>query len=321
MKAKALAKAVLPASLRRALRQLDNRVRRRQLASVDQLDAEILRAERAFRVSEDEGRRALTRFCLAPPRDLPRDPDSGAYREAQMELYRRISGRPAYTLENEHSTFDVEEAVASPFPYQTRSFCVVADQLLGQAFLLRALGGIPAGANILEFGPGWGSTTLHLLKLGHRVTAVEIDPKFCEVVRRRGISHASALTLVHGDMLAFSSSEKFDAVVFFESFHHCLDHVQLLRNVRTLLRPGGRLVLAAEPVADFPYPWGVRLDGESLWAMRRHGWLELGFDTSYFLALLKREGFRYERAFEPAIGHLSQVITAYPSPRGCLCSS
>ena len=38
-------------------------------------------------------------------------------------------------------------------------------------------------------------------------------------------------------------------------------------------------------------PWGVRTDGESLWAIRRNGWLELGFQESYFLRMLAHAGW------------------------------
>jgi hypothetical protein len=37
---------------------------------------------------------------------------------------------------------------------------------------------------------------------------------------------------------------------------------------------------AAEPITDdFGEPWGLRLDGMSAWSIRKHGWLELGFQT------------------------------------------
>ena len=32
------------------------------------------------------------------------------------------------------------------------------------------------------------------------------------------------------------------------------------------------------------------MDGESLWAIRKNGWLELGFKESYFKKTLKRYG-------------------------------
>ncbi len=72
-------------------------------------------------------------------------------------------------------------------------------------------------------------------------------------------------------------------------------------------------MFASEPVTKLPYPWGVRLDGESLWAMRRYGWLELGFDRTYFLRLLRREGFRVHRIHNPSLGDISQIIVARPT--------
>lgn len=300
---------MLPAPVRRSLRRVIAGVRLKQLRSVDELDAELDRVEQAFRISADAGRRAFSSFYLSAPRDLPSDADSAEYRDAQFALYFKISGRAQYQIENEHSPFDLELASHTPFPYQTGSATVVGDQLISQGFLLKALPVAPP-AEIVEFGPGWGNTTSHLVKTGYRVTAVEVDPKFCELLRRRCAEHANNLSVVQGDMLAFKSETKFDVAIFFESFHHCTDHVQLLRNVRDMLRPEGSILFGAEPVADFPQPWGVRLDGESLWAMRKYGWLELGFDREYFFRLLRREGFDVTRTHSPDLGHISEVIIA-----------
>jgi hypothetical protein len=81
--------------------------------------------------------------------------------------------------------------------------------------------------------------------------------------------------------------------VFFESFHHCADHNRLLRALAAALAPGGHVYFGAEPITrDFPVPWGIRTDGESLWAIRQNGWLELGFRESYFRTALRRAGLR-----------------------------
>jgi SAM-dependent methyltransferase len=85
---------------------------------------------------------------------------------------------------------------------------------------------------------------------------------------------------------------RFDAVLFFECFHHCSDHRDLVAKLADVITPGGRVFFAAEPVVEtFPVPWGVRTDGESLWAIRRNGWLELGFQESYFLRMLAHAGW------------------------------
>src|SRR5262249_59834888 len=92
-------------------------------------------------------------------------------------------------------------------------------------------------------------------------------------------------------------AEKFDRVLFYESFHHCHDHAAMIARLDGLVADGGAVVFAGEPITDdFPMPWGVRLDGHSLWAVRLRGWLELGFRTDYFLGLLDRHGWRAERS-------------------------
>jgi cyclopropane fatty-acyl-phospholipid synthase-like methyltransferase len=191
---------------------------------------------------------------------------------------------------------------------------VVGDQLILLGFLLKAISK-PPPARILEFGPGWGNTTLALLQTGYDVTAVEIDPAFTDLIARRCALHADRLTLETADMLEFTSPRRFDVILFFESFHHCQDHRRLLNQLHDLLAEGGVILFVAEPILDLPYPWGLRLDGQSLWAMRQLGWLELGFDRSYFMQALRDTGWAGERLHSRAISSLTDVVVARPAPR------
>lgn len=66
------------------------------------------------------------------------------------------------------------------------------------------------------------------------------------------------------------------------------------------LSPQGRIILAAEPIFNdlnhqLPWGWGVRLDGESFRAMRKWGWLELGFTESYLRNLFGGMNLSYSR--------------------------
>ncbi|MFC0410820.1 class I SAM-dependent methyltransferase [Roseomonas elaeocarpi] len=241
----------------------------------------------------DDARRALFQtFSMLPPRDLPSDPFSPDYAERQMALYRQVSGR-AYSLDNEATPLDVAEAVRCPFPYHTRSAATVGHHYMAMGFLLRIMA-LPPRSRVLEFGPGWGNTTVALARMGHQVTAVDVEPRFTEVIRQRGEREAgAAIEAVNADFFwAETCGREFDAVLFFECFHHAHDHLRLLRALQTVLAPGGRIFLGAEPIQpDFPLPWGLRLDGQSLWAIREHGWLELGFRDDYFAEALRRTGW------------------------------
>jgi hypothetical protein len=78
----------------------------------------------------------------------------------------------------------------------------------------------------------------------------------------------------------------------------------------TLVAPSGKILFSSEPI-DYkqPYPWGLRLDGQSVWAIRRNGWLELGFNIRYFRALMAQRGWRLEHRALPGCG-MAQVIVA-----------
>lgn len=105
--------------------------------------------------------------------------------------------------------------------------------------------------------------------------------------------HIDNITIIHSNFLYVETmDQKFDAIFFFESFHHCWEFQRLLRALHRVLRPGGKIYFAAEPInTDFTVPWGMRLDGESLWAARRAGWMELGFHSDFFAELLSRTGW------------------------------
>ncbi|MGG5811719.1 class I SAM-dependent methyltransferase [Falsiroseomonas sp. CW058] len=267
----------------------------RILADIGELDEMIAACDAAEAVSDDALRAVFATFRMEPPPGGA-DPFSPEYRAAEMRLYETIAGRP-YSTANEVTAFDVAQALRAPFPFSTGSTATAGEHFAAMGMLLRAMP-LPRGARVLEFGPGWGNTTLALARLGHRVTAVDIEPHFCELLRRRAAAEEVALEVVNDDFLWAEEAPDaaFDAVVFFECFHHCADHLRLLAALPRILAPGGRVLFGAEPIQpDFPRPWGLRLDGSSLWAIRRNGWLELGFRDDYFRAALARAGLAGRR--------------------------
>ena len=60
---------------------------------------------------------------------------------------------------------------------------------------------------------------------------------------------------MHGDFSAISGLDrKFDAVLFFESFHHCSNPQALIAALDQVIAPGGRVIFAGEPIMDgFPF--------------------------------------------------------------------
>ncbi len=267
----------------------------RVIRTIDELDAMLVQLDAAAAISDDELRRVFTTFRMEFPLELPADPDSDEYRAVQMRLYEWLHGRP-YAVSNEVTVFDLETHVRYPFPYSTQSPDTVGNHIIAIGHVIRTLG-LRGGQSVLEFGPGWGNTTLTLARMGCHVTAVDIEAKFLALIQERARTKGLEIETLHGDFsLARTLERRFDAVLFFECFHHCADHQALVASLDRIVARGGKILFAAEPILDeFPLPWGLRLDGESLWAIRRHGWLELGFQETYFRALLDRNGWRVDK--------------------------
>lgn len=267
------------------------------IETLDELDARLALLDQAQKVSDAALRAEFDKFRMRFPVPTGLDPDSEAYRDQQFALYERIAGKP-YALANEASKFDPKTVADRPFPYYTEGFEVIGDQMIATGFIIKTMR-LPPGASILEFGPGWGNTTIALARSGYDVTCLEIEPNFISLIEERARRLSLPVKTVQGDFLdAANLGRTFDAVLFFECFHHCARHNDLLDMLDRLVNPGGIVVFAAEPItSEFPMPWGLRSDGQTLWAIRNFGWLELGFNERYFFESLNRRGWSLDRQF------------------------
>jgi SAM-dependent methyltransferase len=286
------AKAVnaLPPAVGRRVRRALGRPSPRTLG-LAAFDAEFRDVGALFQSAPDEARSRLEHTVVTIPGSHPDDPFSDEYRDWTWNAYRRISRRQGYDVANEASPFDLDAATARPFPYSTGSARTVGRDLIARGHVLRRVGemGAAAGSRTVEFGPGWGNLTADLTASGIDVTAVEVDDNFCALLHNPRVG-PGRLEIAQQDMLTFNPDAPFDFAVFYESFHHCADHLAMLRELHEIVGPDGFVVFASEPVHDMPFPWGPRLDGLSVWSRRTHGWLKLGFQKGYFEEALRRTG-------------------------------
>jgi SAM-dependent methyltransferase len=261
------------------------------ISTLAELDLKLAECDAAEAVSDDALRSLFGTFAMKGPDGLPADPFSPQYRMAQLELYRQITGE-TYSTAKEATKFDVEAALRRPFPFSTNSSATAGEYFMAIGFVLKTMA-LPPGSRVLEFGAGWGFTSIWLAQLGHHVTVVDIEHCFCELIRRRAEREGVTIEVINSDFFWVEDAERqFDAVLFYDCFHHCSDHMRLLRALRGVVAPEGRIVFGAEPIVpDFPLPWGMRLDGWSLWGIRKHGWMELGFRDDYFALALSRAGW------------------------------
>jgi len=275
--------------------------------TLEALDAVLAEAALASRRSDDAYRKTLSSVLLDPRRllgELPSDPSSEEYRTAQLHFYERLTGH-AYEVAHEETQFDRDGLLRWPFPYITQSSATVGTSLMNYGQIIKEMG-LPSQSTVLEMGSGYGPLTYQMASMGYRVTCTDISEKLLEYVRTRCASLPGRVETICCDLNTASLAGSYDAVVFYESFHHILDHAGLLRRIDACLADDGILVFAGEPIVAsdspiVPYPWGVRMDGTSLWAVRRDGWLELGFRVDYFERLLRETGWNYRRIPSVAI--------------------
>lgn len=109
--------------------------------------------------------------------------------------------------------------------------------------LLDALGAVE-GLRVLELGCGAGDLSLELLRRGARLTAVDLSPAMAELAGERARLHrpdAKADFRVASAESLGLPAESFDLVVGKWVLHHA-DVAATAREVRRVLRPGGRAV-------------------------------------------------------------------------------
>lgn len=252
--------------------------------------------------------RSLWARSIPPYRVAAADPLSDAYRLEIPSLYQRLTGL-AYELENEMTSTKVSAAdFERGYPWMTNDLGVAASEMAKTVQAFRVIQAhAPEAQRMIEFGVGWANLALALAQVGRDVTAVDIDAGFTARTEEMARRAQLGIRTVTADFLAAArgAAQDFDAVIFQSSFHHCLDFVELLSLVRTrVLAPGGRVFFFAEPVFPaYPFPWGLRTDGESLWAITVNKWCELGFDRDFFIEMLQDAGF-----FATSTGGIAGVI-------------
>lgn len=117
------------------------------------------------------------------------------------------------------------------------------------AILNRYVGASAAGTRrILDVGCGTGTMLTYLARFGN-AEGVDIDTEAIEYCRARGLKQVSQSA---ADNLPFAD-DTFDLVTALDVIEHIDDDLGVLREVRRVLRPGGRLLMT---VPAYRFLWG-----------------------------------------------------------------
>jgi SAM-dependent methyltransferase len=219
------------------------------------------------------------------------DPFSNEYRSKVLQDYEVIAGRP-YSLSHESATEKIDPNLV--YPFSSKDNRLIGEHMAAIALLVKNFPHRPPG-RLLDLGVGWGHTSILAARCNYKVTAVDINKDFLTLIRNAVAGTDSLADRLETKQLDFSSITTlkgvFDLVLFFESFHHCLDHDKLIGDCVSLLADNGAIVFGGEPVyPSYACQWGLRLDSLSTYCIRKYGWLELGFSEEYIYSLLTRHG-------------------------------
>ena len=246
--------------------------------------------------------------------DIALPPRSAAYQAQMLLLWSAITSRDAYSPEADEDTPEVarQDFIKRPAFYATEDTAIAGGHLMAIGHILTR-SELPRHGRVLEYGAGFAQTALTFARLGAAVDTVDINPAFCRGVRKLGRHFGVDLKAYYGQF-GFNPAgedEAYDLILFYESFHHCLDADALIEKLVRMLKPNGTIILGGEPIfrtgsPDMPYDWGFRLDWENVAIMRIRGWMELGYNEKYLLDLFKNHGLSGE-FFEDANSHWAQV--------------
>jgi len=254
---------------------------------IDQLDE----AARIFEDPSRHGELGLKTLRLPDWFDFDLQPDQPEFREQQLRLWEAVTARKNYDIRIDEDTPGAGDIDAwrRPAFYAAGDSHVAGEQILAMGLIVLRSNARP-GSRVIEYGAGFGQNSVALARLGAKVDTVDINPGFCASIRTQAERFELDLT-PHEAPFGFNPAGQdgiYDVVLFYESFHHCLDFVSVIPQLEKMLAPGGKILLAGEPIfrGEQPYmpiAWGIRLDWQATAVMRIRGWMELGFREDFLM--------------------------------------
>ena len=218
------------------------------------------------------------------------DPFSEAYVAEQIAVYEELSGRRYNVREDEATTFDVDRHIGARNPYDHPEPSELALHLQRLSRALR-FAKVKRGEVLLDMGCGWGLSSELAEYLGLTVIAVDVNPNFVRLVNERARLGGRQIQAIEGTFEEFAPSKPADLALFYECFHHAVRPWIVVDRLASFLKPGGRLVLAGEPINSHWWKsWGMRLDPMSIYCIRKFGWFESGWSLPFLTQVLHRAG-------------------------------
>lgn len=114
-----------------------------------------------------------------------------------------------------------------------------------KALAKRMSADLPEGAKVLEVAPGPGYFAIELAKLGkYKITGLDISKTFVDIASKNAREAGVELDFRHGNASSMPFDEgTFDLIVCRAAFKNFSEPVMALKEMRRVLRPGGKAVI------------------------------------------------------------------------------
>lgn len=225
------------------------------------------------------------------------DPFSEEYRAWEISFFDFLAGK-TYSYKNEGYHFNLTEWLRRP-PTTRWDMNTRINHYKSYADFLNVVR--PSSEmKILEMGCGFGELLEVLGRCGCEVFGIEassFNKEYSDAVLKAQKINANIIQGSFFDISLFNV--EFDIVIFEASFHHCTEPLRLMSILHETTTPDCRVFFYNEPISsNFDRAWGVvRYDGESMYQIRKNGWIEFGYRIDFFSELLSRTGFMLKKAF------------------------
>ncbi len=240
--------------------------------------------------------------------DIPLE-DPEAMVKEQLHIFKAITGRDyeaaAETRYPVNHVYEVNKPFSDPEGLS-------GDLLIATGTMIKLLH-LPPGASILDLGCGCGWTSILLARCGFQVTGVDVNSASLAIGRRNAEASGIPVKFINQDIQYFTVNQSFDAVVIFDSLHHCLKERLVLSRAESALRPGGKILLC-EPDHPDQNKAGILNHEAAVHTMRKYGTLEKGLGTRYLARILFDCGFEVATVFKSQGNYQWWVIARKPLP-------
>ncbi len=118
--------------------------------------------------------------------------------------------------------------------------------------------------NILDVGGGTGRLTQFLVDCANKIYICDFSFPMLRAAKSKGMFQEICCSIESAPFI----KSTFDCILMIDAFHHLIDQISAVKQILTLLKPGGIFILE-EPDIDH---WQVKLIaiGEKLLFMRSH---------------------------------------------------